>query len=196
MALLKGLPYSVVGRVIETRLTLASGARTLVERFHRALGSGPAAASRDYAEDLYSVTVWGLIDTRSWRNDNGAPLLFDGALRAAPNMQGVAGFDRADHPLHPVALAEWRGFLFVNLAAEPVPFGEDLPALQGRFEHWPLPELRSVHQTGSPASSTYRLQEESGDTVEISVNYLTAKKLDVTFKEGAVHRVLAAKQVC
>ncbi|WP_152191737.1 endo-1,4-beta-xylanase [Georgenia satyanarayanai] len=44
---------------------------------------------REYAEDLYSVTVWGLIDTRSWRNDNGAPLLFDGALRAKPAYYGA-----------------------------------------------------------------------------------------------------------
>lgn len=55
--------------------------------------------------------------------------------------------------------------------------------------------LERVLALGSPASSTYRLQEESGDTVEISVNYLTAKKLDVTFKEGAVHRVLAEGEI-
>ena len=55
----------------------------------------------------------------------------DGALRAAPNMTDVAGFDRADYPLHPVALAEWRGFLFLNLAAEPEPFAEALPAAPG-----------------------------------------------------------------
>ncbi|MBV8201937.1 MAG: Rieske (2Fe-2S) protein, partial [Acidobacteria bacterium] len=33
----------------------------------------------------------------------------DGALRAAPNMKDVAGFDRADHPLHRVALESWEG---------------------------------------------------------------------------------------
>lgn len=44
---------------------------------------------REYADDLYSVTVWGLIDTRSWRNDNGAPLLFDGSLRAKPAYYGA-----------------------------------------------------------------------------------------------------------
>ena len=81
----------------------------------------------------------------------------DGSLRAAPNMQGVAGFDRAEYPLHPVALAEWRGFLFVNLAADPVPFGEGLPALKGRFEHWPLPELRSVHQTVYEVDANWKL---------------------------------------
>jgi Rieske 2Fe-2S family protein len=81
----------------------------------------------------------------------------DGALRAAPNMQGVAGFDRSDWPLHGVALAEWRGFLFVNLAAEPVPFAQALVPLQGKFEHWPLPELRSVHQTVYEVDSNWKL---------------------------------------
>ncbi|PYG01682.1 endo-1,4-beta-xylanase [Georgenia satyanarayanai] len=48
---------------------------------------------REYAEDLYSVTVWGLIDTRSWRNDNGAPLLFDGTLTAKPAYYGAVDSD-------------------------------------------------------------------------------------------------------
>src|SRR5690606_8280352 len=48
---------------------------------------------REYAEDLYSVTVWGLIDTRSWRNDNGAPLLFDGSFRAKPAYYGAVDSD-------------------------------------------------------------------------------------------------------
>ncbi len=33
----------------------SAGARTLVERFHRALGSGPASATHDYAEDLHAL---------------------------------------------------------------------------------------------------------------------------------------------
>ena len=37
-------------------------------------------------------------------------------------MTDVSGFDRADFPLHPVALAEWQGFLFVNLSEAPQAF--------------------------------------------------------------------------
>ena len=44
VALLKGLPLSVVGRVIETRITLASGARTLVATM-RANGAWTALVS-------------------------------------------------------------------------------------------------------------------------------------------------------
>lgn len=46
---------------------------------------------RDHASNLFSVTVWGLTDGRSWRNDSGAPLLFDDALQAKHAFYGVAG---------------------------------------------------------------------------------------------------------
>ena len=81
----------------------------------------------------------------------------DGALRAAPNMTGVAGFDRADYPLHPVALADWQGFLFLNLSPDPQPFAEALPALVGKFEPWRLPELRSAHQTVYEVEANWKL---------------------------------------
>ncbi len=46
----------------------------------------------------------------------------DGQLRAAPGMENVAGFERADYPLLRVRLETFLGFLFVNLAhdAEPL----------------------------------------------------------------------------
>ncbi len=55
--------------------------------------------------------------------------------------------------------------------------------------------LERILAVGTPASSTYRLREQVGDSVEISVNYLTAKKLDVTFKEGAVQKVAAEGEI-
>jgi hypothetical protein len=55
--------------------------------------------------------------------------------------------------------------------------------------------LERITALGTPASSTYRLREQVGDSVEISVNYLTAKKLDVTFQDGAVQRVSAEGEI-
>jgi Rieske 2Fe-2S family protein len=81
----------------------------------------------------------------------------DGALKAAPHMQDVAGFERANWGLKPVALAEWRGFLFVNLAVEPQPFELSLHALSGKFEHWPLAELQPVHQTVYEVAANWKL---------------------------------------
>lgn len=44
---------------------------------------------RERAEELYSVTIWGLTDNRSWRSDRGGPLLFDARLQAKPAYYGV-----------------------------------------------------------------------------------------------------------
>jgi endo-1,4-beta-xylanase len=44
---------------------------------------------RAHASKIFSVTLWGLYDTRSWRNSAGAPLLFDGALKAKPAYYGA-----------------------------------------------------------------------------------------------------------
>ncbi|MFG2062449.1 endo-1,4-beta-xylanase [Micromonospora sp. NPDC048871] len=44
---------------------------------------------RAYADDLLTVTVWGLTDGRSWRSGNGGPLLFDDNLRAKPAYYGA-----------------------------------------------------------------------------------------------------------
>lgn len=44
---------------------------------------------RDYSDELFSVTVWGLTDGRSWRNSSGAPLVFTDTLIAKPAYYGI-----------------------------------------------------------------------------------------------------------
>ncbi|WP_207457292.1 endo-1,4-beta-xylanase [Herbiconiux sp. SYSU D00978] len=44
---------------------------------------------REHADELFSVTVWGLTDGRSWRNSSGAPLLFDDRLTGKPAYYGA-----------------------------------------------------------------------------------------------------------
>ena len=81
----------------------------------------------------------------------------DGALKGAPHMQDVTGFDKSAWGLKPVALTEWQGFLFVNLAAQAEPFEQALPGLQEKFRHWPLAELKSVHQTVYEVEANWKL---------------------------------------
>src|SRR5262245_5134008 len=66
----------------------------------------------------------------------------DGRLRVAPNMLEVEGFDRDDYPLAGVGVAEWEGFLFVNLADDAEPFAAAFAPLLGKFQAWNLPSLR------------------------------------------------------
>ncbi|MCU0491820.1 MAG: aromatic ring-hydroxylating dioxygenase subunit alpha [Chloroflexaceae bacterium] len=66
----------------------------------------------------------------------------DGRLLAARMMQEVAGFDKNDYPLHQASVAEWEGFIFVNLAATPEPFEHAFAPLLQRFPQWQMGNLR------------------------------------------------------
>jgi len=70
----------------------------------------------------------------------------DGRLIGAPSTNDLPGFDKAEWPLFPVAVATWEGFLFINLAAEPEPFDQAWNPLLGRFARFNLPNLK-VHRT-------------------------------------------------
>ncbi|WP_336923388.1 endo-1,4-beta-xylanase [Aquipuribacter sp. SD81] len=61
---------------------------------------------REHADSLYSVTVWGLTDGRSWRAANGGPLLFDDALQAKPAFYGAADLDLPQRQRTAVVFAE------------------------------------------------------------------------------------------
>ncbi len=81
----------------------------------------------------------------------------DGRLVGAPHMQDVPGFDKADYPLHAAAIAEWEGFLFVNLAEQPAPFDRAWAALQGRFARFGLPALVAGHRVVYDVRANWKL---------------------------------------
>lgn len=81
----------------------------------------------------------------------------DGALRAAPNMAEVAGFEHGEHGLLPCALREWQGLLFVSLAEVPSPFEEAIGPFVGRVERWLLGELATVHRTVYEVDANWKL---------------------------------------
>ncbi|HVH11047.1 MAG TPA: aromatic ring-hydroxylating dioxygenase subunit alpha [Gemmatimonadales bacterium] len=81
----------------------------------------------------------------------------DGALIGAPHMSEVAGFDKRDYPLHPVALAAWEGFLFVNLAPEPEPFAQAFAPLFGRFSRFNLGQLRAADRIAYEVRANWKL---------------------------------------
>ena len=79
----------------------------------------------------------------------------DGHLIGTPNVQENELFDRSSYPLHPIAVDEYAGFVFVNLADRPRPLmdaltqgTESMTAFE-RFAMQDLPESKNV-----PGSST------------------------------------------
>ena len=81
----------------------------------------------------------------------------DGSLIGAPHMSEVAGFDKRDYPLHAVALAEWEGFLFINLARSPEPFAHAFAPLMGRFSRFGLARLRSAQRIEYDVRANWKL---------------------------------------
>jgi glycine betaine catabolism A len=90
----------------------------------------------------------------------------DGRLIGAPHMDKMQGFDKADYSLHPVGLALWEGFIFVNLAdARNASTGrggymaleEWFAPLAGKFTHWNLPNLRSAKRIAYDVRANWKL---------------------------------------
>jgi phenylpropionate dioxygenase-like ring-hydroxylating dioxygenase large terminal subunit len=85
----------------------------------------------------------------------------DGRLIGAPHMDEVPGFDKADYSLHPVNLALWEGFIFVNLANSPAPLKGWFAPLAAKFSHWNLPKLRSAKRIEYDVSANWKLMFEN-----------------------------------
>ncbi len=81
----------------------------------------------------------------------------DGQLVGAPHMDEVGGFDKREYPLHPAALAEWEGFLFVSVAAKPAPFAEAWAPMDGRFARFNLPSLSVEHRALYDVRANWKL---------------------------------------
>ncbi len=85
----------------------------------------------------------------------------DGRLVAARHMQEAPGFRRADWPLRSAAVAEWEGFVFVNLAADPAPFAETFAPVLGRFAAWGIEGLRRGARITYEVAANWKLVIEN-----------------------------------
>jgi Rieske 2Fe-2S family protein len=85
----------------------------------------------------------------------------DGRLRGAPSMEGAKGFDAADYPLHPVAVALWEGFVFISLAGDPEPFETTHAPLIGRFARYNLPRLTRARRIDYDVRANWKLVFEN-----------------------------------
>ena len=68
----------------------------------------------------------------------------NGELVGAPHMEKVEGFKKLDYPLHPIAVSEWEGFIFINYSREPENFDKIFSPLIDRFKDWTIDKLATV----------------------------------------------------
>src|SRR2546430_5744921 len=81
----------------------------------------------------------------------------DGRLLGAPHMHEVEGFDKKAYPLHSVALAEWEGFLFLNLDLAATPSAQWFAPLAKRFSRYNLATLRTVRRIEYDVKANWKL---------------------------------------
>jgi glycine betaine catabolism A len=81
----------------------------------------------------------------------------DGRLIGAPHMNEVEGFDKKQYPLHEAAVAEWEGFVFVNLSEQPRPFNEWFGPMLRRLARFTLPSLKIGHRARYEVDANWKL---------------------------------------
>ena len=81
----------------------------------------------------------------------------DGRLIGAPSTQEIASFNKADWPLHSVAVDTWQGFLFVNLGGHPEPLTEAVAGLKNRASLYNLPNLTVARQIVYDVKANWKL---------------------------------------
>jgi glycine betaine catabolism A len=81
----------------------------------------------------------------------------DGRLIGTPHMQEAEGFDKAEFPLHSAGVAEWEGFLFVNVARQPEAFATAWGPMLGRLARFDLPSLVVGHRVRYDVEANWKL---------------------------------------
>jgi glycine betaine catabolism A len=85
----------------------------------------------------------------------------DGRLIGAPHMDEVKRFKREQYSLWAANVGLWEGFIFVNLAKDPVPLKEWFAPLRGKFSHWNLAGLRSAKRVEYDVKANWKLMFEN-----------------------------------
>jgi glycine betaine catabolism A len=81
----------------------------------------------------------------------------DGRLLAAPQMDEVDGFDKADYPLREVACEAWDGHIFINLSDDRMPLAKQLGELPARFAPWQMGDLRLAKRIEYNVAANWKL---------------------------------------
>jgi len=93
----------------------------------------------------------------------------DGSLMSAPNWRSMAAVDKAGYGLHPVALVEWHGLVWLNLAANPGPFDDQvwqqldfrLGGDRAKFGRYDLASLVAGHRVDYMVAANWKIIQEN-----------------------------------
>jgi Rieske 2Fe-2S family protein len=87
---------------------------------------------------------------------------FEGDLRGAPFMSDVEDFDKAEFSLHPVAVDEWGGFVFVHLTPGAHPaLSESLGEVPHRLARYPLSGLEPARRITYEVAANWKVVMEN-----------------------------------
>ncbi|MEM7207937.1 MAG: aromatic ring-hydroxylating dioxygenase subunit alpha, partial [Pseudomonadota bacterium] len=70
----------------------------------------------------------------------------DGRLVATTSHAEAVDFDKANFPLFPTPVVEWRGGVYVSLSDDPPDFESGLARGSDRIENWPMADLVVAHR--------------------------------------------------
>jgi len=101
---------------------------------------------------------------------------FAGALRAAPNLDVVAGADKSKICLPEVRCEEFLGFLFVNLDVDAAPMESWFPGVRAELEEW-VPNwahLKPLEWVEIPEKCNWKVSVENySECYHCALNHLT-----------------------
>ncbi|HJU72531.1 MAG TPA: aromatic ring-hydroxylating dioxygenase subunit alpha [Gemmatimonadaceae bacterium] len=81
----------------------------------------------------------------------------DGSLLRAPMMQEAEDFERERYALVPADVAEWEGFVFLNLARDPEPFEDAFGPVLQRFSRYNISRLTTVRRIQYDVQANWKL---------------------------------------
>jgi choline monooxygenase len=87
----------------------------------------------------------------------------DGCLRAAPNTEGVAGFNKDEHGLKAVPIEIFASFVFVNLDPEAKPIAAMAPGAEAEIRRFipDLDRLTLIEEIDLPVPANWKVIQEN-----------------------------------
>ena len=81
----------------------------------------------------------------------------DGHLLGAPSTAGIEGFDKTNYSLHAIRVAEWEGFIFMNLGRDPEPFASAFAPVIRKFHRFNLASLVTARRIEYDVQANWKL---------------------------------------